>query len=144
MSDTKTTKPEEKKAEPPFPPVVVFGPQGCGKTTLADLMMKFFGTTKLVDDWKFEPKLNDAGSCDFSALQKGTLYLSNAKFDQLAIKHAAVGHEVVVIDFYTVLRDLGGARGRNATTYYTELMFSEMLSGILGGGRKRPRSPLDY
>ena len=44
----------------------VVGPQGCGKTQLADQMAEFFGCTEVLDLWEGEPP------------QEGALVLTNS------------------------------------------------------------------
>jgi len=48
--------------------VIVYGPQGCGKTNASDRLMRHFGCTELVDDWDGESPLPD-----------GALALTNRK-----------------------------------------------------------------
>lgn len=133
-NETKTQKPEGEKTRAPA--VVVYGPSGCGKTTLIDLMTKFFETDNVVDGWDWD----HAKECPFDKLKAGTLYISNHPFSEADVMHGGLAHGVVVADFYTVLKDLGGARGRTAVAYYTERFMEQMLKDALrmSGPRRGP------
>lgn len=48
--------------------VIVYGPQGCGKSQHADLLLAMFGCSLLVDGWDGE-----------SSLQDGSLALTNVE-----------------------------------------------------------------
>lgn len=47
-------------------PVIVYGPQSCGKTRNAEKIKRYFRAAKLVDDWKVGDEVED-----------GAVYLTN-------------------------------------------------------------------
>jgi len=53
--------------------IIVYGPQGCGKTTNAEKMRKAFNLKKIVDGW--EP--------GESFEERNVLYLTNAELDEV-------------------------------------------------------------
>ena len=40
-------------------PVVIYGPQGCGKTRNAQALAAHFGCSRIVDDWDGQSKIED-------------------------------------------------------------------------------------
>ncbi|MDY0072965.1 MAG: hypothetical protein RBR77_09985 [Thauera sp.] len=43
------------------PKIIVYGPQGCGKTTEAECLARHFGCIEVMDDWKGEDCLPPGG-----------------------------------------------------------------------------------
>lgn len=96
-------------------PFLICGPAGCGKTTMLDLLKKFFGADNVVDDW-----MPAAGSCLFEQLQPRTLYLSRYRMGSVEALHGITQHGVSVLTFYQALQFMGEARGKTFTRYAEE------------------------
>lgn len=48
--------------------IIVFGPQGCGKSVQSAQLMRHFGATSVVEDW-----------CPGDGLQRGVLHLTHVR-----------------------------------------------------------------
>ncbi|WP_191126167.1 dATP/dGTP diphosphohydrolase domain-containing protein [Mesorhizobium sp. B2-1-2] len=74
--------------------VIVYGPQGCGKTTNAEALLKHFGCEGIEDGWS----LNEH-------IQAGALHLTDERADDLEIahKHGLPGH---IISFADAMREI--------------------------------------
>ena len=44
--------PDTTTAPPPSKAVIIYGPQGCGKTCRAIELATFYGKTRIIDDWQ--------------------------------------------------------------------------------------------
>lgn len=60
-------------------PIIIRGPQGCGKTSNAQALAAYFGCTEVVDDWD-----------GFTPLCDGALALTNSANAGNAIKDAEI------------------------------------------------------
>lgn len=101
-----------KVFKPPYP-VIIFGPAGCGKTTMIDLFMRFFGVEHVVDGWS--PK---DGSCPFEQIEGNTLYLTNdMAMGGATALHGIAHHHVAVCSFHDALEHMAKARGRTYEQY---------------------------
>lgn len=74
--------------------VIVYGPQGSGKTTNAEALRKHFGCSRVVDDWHYG-----------DLICKGDLILTN---DNAVLEPRAL-RRVDVVSVYMALAEVEGA-----------------------------------
>jgi GTPase SAR1 family protein len=137
------------------PPIIIFGPPGCGKTTMLHLFMRFFEAEHVEDGVDFDttPPFKVTGNPmqdmanlqahkDMSAkladqlaeLQPDTLYITSANFSDGSRMAAAAVYGIMVINFWTAVEDLGEADGRPAMELYAhryaKLVADQQLSAL--------------
>lgn len=71
-------------------PLVIYGPQGCGKTTKAQALAEHFGCSTIVDDWDGRAPLPD----DTLALYNGRGVPPWCAYEHLSFDTAMVGVRV--------------------------------------------------
>lgn len=93
-------------AQHPNKSVIVYGPQGCGKTLNANLMKEHFGL-RVVSDIE--------GRKDHPLAATDFLYLTNMTRDDLVARGYADDHSRRVFAYDDVMAQINGARAADAT-----------------------------
>lgn len=84
--------------------IIVYGPQGCGKTTNAEALRKHFGCDEIIDDWE----------SDRSA-KEGSLHLTSRDFGAAAVYSRADWREdAQIISFRDAMYEIEDSMGKLA------------------------------